>query len=151
MSGAFYVEMSPPKHGGITLTFSVGDQSFAQNFSTRPFPFLDDLIRAVHGLRHGYVDAKILLFIGAPECDLHLQAEVGSSTASLRIVLWPEHSRSKFTRTETLFVFEATRSEIFAPFIAALQRLRDSISDSEFLQEYGSPFPKAAYDQLMAE
>lgn len=150
MSDVFSVDMSPPKHQGMTLAFSAGDQHFSENFSTKTFPFLDNLIRAIHGLRHGYVDEKILLFIGAPECELSLQAEVGSNTASLRIVLWRDGGRSRFAKTETLFAIETFRSEIVLAFVAAARRLRDSIDDDTFLREYGAPFPKLAYQQLMS-
>lgn len=150
MSDAFIVEMSPPKHQGMTFDFSAGDQHVRQNFATHIYPFLDRLIGAIRVLRDGFVDEKIILFLGAPECGLCIQADAGSPEAVLRLDVWPDSRRGKPVQVKTLFSLRTTRQEIISPFVAALRRLRESINDADFAREYGSPFPIREYDQLMA-
>lgn len=150
MTDTFTVEMSPPKHQGMTFDFSDGEQHVRQNFATHIYPFLDRLIGAIRVLKDGFVDEKIILFIGAPECELCIHADAGSSEATLRLDLWPDSRRGKSVRVQTLLSIRATRQEIISPFVGALMRLRASINDLDFAREYGSPFPTREYDQLMA-
>src|SRR5262245_34255214 len=81
MGDDLQVEISPPKSRGMKLRFSSGSQQFEQDFTTSVYPFLEQLCDAIRVLHYGFIDEKIRLLIGAPECDLCLQAAAGSSQA----------------------------------------------------------------------
>jgi len=143
------VEISPPKSRGMKLRFSSGSQQFEEDFTTSVYPFLEQLCDAIRVLHDGFIDERIRLLIGAPECELGLQAAAESSQAVLKIDLWPDRKRSALVPEPTLFRFEGERQDIVSPFVAALRNLRVRISDANFEREYGAPFPAAAYAKLM--
>jgi len=143
------IEISPPKSRGIKLRFSSGSQQFEEDITTSVYPFLEQLCDAVRVLHDGYMDEKIRLLIGAPECDLCLRAAAGSSQAVLSLSFWPDHKRSALSPERSVFRFEGKRQEIVSPFVAALRSLRLRVSDANFEREYGAPFPAAAYARLM--
>jgi hypothetical protein len=143
------IEISPPKSRGMKLRFSSGSQQFEDDITTSVFPFLEQLCDALRVLHDGYIDEKIRLLIGAPECDLHLQAAARSSQAALSLIFWPDHKRCALSPERSVFRFEGERQEIVSPFIAALKSLRLRISDANFEREYGAPFPAAEYARLM--
>ncbi|WP_257169096.1 hypothetical protein [Bradyrhizobium sp. SRS-191] len=143
------IEISPPVSGGMTLRFSSGSQQFEADFTTRVYPFFEDFCDAIRVLHDGFIDDRIRLLIGAPECDLLLQAAAQSSQAVLKINLWPDHKRSALRPEPTVFRFGGARQEIISPFVAALRSVRASTSDATFEHNYGAPFPTAAYDALM--
>jgi hypothetical protein len=134
----------------MTLEFTAGDQHLREDFATHIYPFLEPLLGALRVLRDGYVDEKIILFLGSPQCELCLRAEVGAPEAVLHIDLWPNHKRSKLTSPQTLFRIQRGRVELIEPFAAAVKKLRAGINDADFAREYGAPFPTSAYDQLLA-
>lgn len=145
------VEIEPPKHGGMTLALSAGDQRFRDNFTYAIFPFLVPLIGALRVLHEGgYVDEKMRLLLGAPELEIRIFADMGAPDASLCVDLWPDHKRSKFGQPRPLFSLSASRPEIVSAFVTALRKLRDNISDEDFQRETRSLFPITEYDQLMA-
>ena len=145
------VEISPPKSREMKLRFSFGSQQFEESFTTSVYPFLEQLCHAIRVLHDGFIDEKIRLLIGAPECELCLQAAAGSSQAVLKINLWPGSKRSALSPERSVFRFEGGRKDIVSPFVAALRNLRASISDANFEREYGAPFPAAAYSKLMQQ
>jgi hypothetical protein len=69
----------------MKLRFSSASQQFEEDITTSVFPFLEQLCDAVRVLHDGYIDEKIRLLIGAPACDLCLQAAAGSSQAVLSL------------------------------------------------------------------
>ena len=144
------MHLAPPETRGMTIEFWAGDQHFRENFATHIYPFLDRVIGAVRVLKSGFVDEKIILFLGAPECELCIQAEQGSLDAALWVDLWPNSRRSKFYRPRELFSFRGKRIEIVVPFVKALKGLRESVSDLDFTREYGSPFPAREYSELIS-
>jgi hypothetical protein len=147
---ALVVDICPPEHFSMTVELSDGAQRLSQNFATHIHPFLESLIGTLRVLKQGgFVDDAIVLFVGAPECQLHIQADVGSSRADLRVDLWPDGGRSKFAKPETLIGLCASRDEIAASFAVALRQLRSNVSDQAFLEGYGAPFPTRAYDEMM--
>ena len=129
--------------------FSSGSHQFGQDFTTSVYHFLEQLCDAIRVLHDGVIDEKIRPLIGAPECDLCLQAAAESSRAVLKLNLWPDGKRSALVPEPSVFRFEGGRQDIVSPFIAALRNLRGSISDANFEREYGAPFPAAAYAKLM--
>ncbi|WP_172114340.1 hypothetical protein [Bradyrhizobium aeschynomenes] len=131
------------------LRFASGPREFAADFTTVVYPFFEAFCDAIRVLHDGYINDRIRLLIGAPECDLLLQAAAHSSQAVLKINLWPDHKRSALLPEPTVFVFEGARQEIISPFVAALRSVRAGMSDVEFEQEYRAPFPTAAYAALM--
>jgi hypothetical protein len=133
----------------MKLRFSSGSQQFEQDFTTSVYPFLEQLCDAIRVLHDGFIDEKICLLIGAPECNLCLQAAAGSSQAVLKVNLWRDHKRSALSPERSVFRFEGERQEIVAPFVAALRSLRLRISDANFEREYGALFPATAYAKLM--
>jgi hypothetical protein len=133
----------------MKLRFSSGSQQFEEDFTTRVHPFLEQLCDAIRVLHDGFIDEKILLLIGAPECELCLQAAAESSQAVLKINLLRDHKRSALSSERSVFRFEGERQDIVSPFVAALRNLRASMSDANFEREYGAPFPTAAYAKLM--
>ena len=133
----------------MKLRFSSGSRQFEQEFTTSVFPFLEQLCDAIRVLHDGFIDEKIRLLIGAPECELCLQAGAESSRAVLKINFWPDHKRSALSPERAVFRFEGERQDIASPFVAALKNLRASIKDADFEREYGAPFPAAAYAKLM--
>jgi len=149
MTDNLQVEFSAPISSGMVLRFSSGSQKFEADFNTRVFPFLAEFCDVIRVLHDGFVDDKIRLLIGSPECDLCLQAAAGSSLAVLKINLWPDGKRSALVPEPTVFRFEGERQDIVLPFVAALRNLRASVSDTNFEREYGAPFPAAAYAKLM--
>jgi hypothetical protein len=149
MADDFRVEISPPMSRGMKLRFSSGSQQFEEDFTTSVFPFLEQLCDAIRVLHDGFIDEKIRLLVGAPECDLCLQAATGSSQAVLTINLWPDYKRSALVPEPSVFRFEGRRQDIVMPFVAALRNVRARISDANFEREYGEPFPAAAYARLM--
>lgn len=88
----------------------------------------------------GYIDEKIRLLIGAPECDLRLQAVAGSSEAVLSLIFWPDHKRNALSPERPVFRFDGERQEIVLPFVAALGSLRSRMSDANFERELGHRF-----------
>jgi len=94
MEDDLQVEIWPPKNRSMTLRFSSGSQRFEQDFTTSVFPFLEQLCDAVRVLHDGFIDETIRLLIGAPECDLCLQAAAESSRAVLKVNIWRDHKRS---------------------------------------------------------
>lgn len=132
----------------MLVELSAGNQVVSQYFATHIYPFFEQLIGAVRVLKDGFVNERIVLFLGAPECDLLLKSDVGSSSASIRVDLWPDSKRSTIARPKTLLSFQATRPEIAMPFVVALQRLRTEVSDADFLEGYGEPFPVSQYAAL---
>jgi len=68
----------------MRLRFSCSAQQFEADFTTIVFPFLEQLCDAVRVLHDEYIDEKIRLLIGAPECDLCLQASAGSRPQAQR-------------------------------------------------------------------
>jgi len=151
MAQLFNVEMSPPENCWMMLEFRSGDQYFRQDFATHIHPFMDRLISALRALRTGYLDDRMVLFIGAPECELCLQADANSPGAKLRLDIWPNSKRSAFTRAETVFSVVGDREEIIHPFVTDLKALRGRVSDADFERGFGSPFPVAEYERLIAE
>ena len=149
MADDLHVEIWPPTTRGMKLRFSSGSQQFEEDFTTSVYPFLEQLCDAIRVLHDGFIDEKIYLLIGAPECELCLQAAAESSQAVLKIDLWPDRKRSALVPKPTLFSFEGTRQDVISPFVAALRKLRASINDANFEREYGAPFPAAAYAKLM--
>ncbi|QGZ93335.1 hypothetical protein [Terricaulis silvestris] len=148
MAELFTVEMSPPVHNGMTLDFRSSDQHFRQNFATHIHPFLERLVSALRVLRDGFVDEKIRLFIGAPECEICLQAEANSQVARLRLDIWPDFKRSTMKPPKTVFSIEGSRQEIIEPFVTALKKLRAEVGNADFERGYGSAFPDAEYERL---
>jgi hypothetical protein len=149
MADDLQVEISPPMSRGMKLRFSSGAQQFEEDFTTSVFPFLEQLCDAVRVLHNGFTDEKIRLLIGAPECELCLQAEAESSRAILKINFWSDHRRSALAPERSVFRFEGERRNIVLPFVMALRSLRAGISDVDFEREYGAPFPAAAYAKLL--
>jgi hypothetical protein len=149
MGDDLQVEISPPKSREMKLRFSSGSQQFEEGFTTSVYPFLEQLCDAIRVLHDGFIDEKIRLLIGAPECELCLQAAAESSRAVLKINLWPDRKRSALSPERSVFRFEGGRKDIASPIVAALRNLRVSISDANFEREYGAPFPAAAYAKLM--
>ncbi|WP_315756446.1 MULTISPECIES: hypothetical protein [unclassified Bradyrhizobium] len=149
MADHLRIEMSPPVDGGMMLRISSGPQEFAADFTTQVCPFFEAFCDAIRVLHDGFIDDRIRLLIGAPECDLLLQAAAHSSQAVLKINLWPDHKRSTLVPEPTVFRFEGARQEIISPFVAALTSVRAGLSDAEFAQAYRAPFPTAAYAALM--
>jgi hypothetical protein len=145
------IEISPPMSRGMKLRFSSGSQQFEEDFTTSVYPFLEQLCDAIRVLHDGFIDEKIRLLIGAPECELCLQAAAESSQAVLKINLWPDRQRSALVPEPSVFRFEGGRQDIVSPFVGALRNLRASISDTNFEREYGAPFPAAAYARLMQQ
>jgi hypothetical protein len=94
------------------------------------------------------VEERIILFLGAPECDLLLQSEVGSSVARLQVDWWPDSKRCKIARPKTLLSLSAAREEIALPFVDAFRGLRATVSDADFLEGYGAPFPARQYSAM---
>jgi hypothetical protein len=133
----------------MKLRFSSGSQRFEQDFTTSVYPFLEQLCDAIRVLHDGFIDEKIRLLIGAPECELCLQAAAESSRAILKVNVWRDYKRSALSPECSVFRFEGERQEIVSPFVTALRRLRLRISDASFEPEYGAPFPAAAYAKLM--
>src|SRR5215468_9996828 len=113
------IEISPPKSRGMKLRFSSGSQQFEEDFTTSVFPFLEQLCDAIRVLHDGFIDEKIRLLIGAPECELCLQAAVESSQTVLKINLWPDRKRSALVPEPSVFGFEGERQDIVLPFVAA--------------------------------
>ncbi|MEQ1783200.1 MAG: hypothetical protein ABMA14_17730 [Hyphomonadaceae bacterium] len=150
MADLFTVEIAPPVHNGMTLQFSSSDQHFRQNFATHIHPFLETLVSALRVLRDGFVDEKVKLFIGAPECEICLYAEANSQVAKLWIDLWPDFKRSTMKPPRTLFLVEGSRQQIIDPFVAALKKLRAEVNDADFERGYGAAFPVAAYNRLIS-
>jgi hypothetical protein len=111
----------------MLVELSAGNQVVSQYFATHIYPFFEQLIGAVR---------------------LLLKSDVGSSSASIRVDLWPDCKRSTIARPKTLLSFQATRPEIAMPFVVALQRLRTEVSDADFLEGYGEPFPVSQYAAL---
>jgi hypothetical protein len=149
MSNDLRVEISPPISRWMALRLSSGSQQFGEDFATSVFPFLEQLCDAIRVLHDGYIDETIRLLIGAPECELRLQAEANSPQAVLKINLWPDSRRSALVAEPTVFRFNGQRQSIVLPFVAALKNLRAKISDTDFEREYGGAFPTAAYAKLM--
>ena len=149
MADDLQVEISPPMNRGMKLRFSSGSQHFEEDFTTSVYPFLEQLCDAIRILHDGFVDEKIRLLIGAPECELCLQAAAESSQAVLKINLWPNSKRSATVPAPAVFRFEGGRQNIVAPFVGTLRKLRASVSDANFEREYGAAFPAAAYAKLM--
>jgi hypothetical protein len=135
----------------MKLRFSSTSQQFEEDFTTSVYPFLEPLCDAIRVLRAGFIDEKIRLLIGSPECDLCLQAATESSQAIFKINLWPDYRRSALVPEPSIFKFEGRREEIALPFIRALRNLRASIGDADFEREYGAQFPSAAYAKLMQQ
>lgn len=149
MGDDLQVEISSPKSRWMRLRFASGSQQFEESFTTSVYPFLEQLCGAIRVLHDGYIDERIRLLIGAPECELCLQAAATSSLAVLKMDLWPDHKRSALSPERSVFRFEGGRKDIVSPMVAALRNLRISISDANFEREYGAPFPAAAYAKLM--
>lgn len=151
MANELQVEISPPTGRGMRLRFSSRSQQFEEDFTTSVYPFLEQLCDAIRVLHDGFIDEKIRLLIGAPECELCLRAAAESSQAVFQINLWPDWRRSALVPEPSVFRFEARRQDIVSPFVLALRSLRGRISDASFEQEYGAPFPAAAYAKLMQQ
>jgi len=151
MADDLQVEISPPMSRGMRLRFSSGSQQFEEDFTTSVYPFLEQLCDAIRVLHDGFIDEKIRLLIGAPECELCLQAAAKSSQAVLQINLWPDHKRSALVPEPSVFRFEGGRQDIVSPFVGTLRNLRASLSDANFEREYGAPFPAVAYAKLMQQ
>jgi hypothetical protein len=135
----------------MTLALSAGAQRFRDNFTFKVFPFLSPLVEALRVLQEGrYVDEKITLLLGAPQLEIRIHSEVGDRDASLCVDFWPDSRRSKLTKPPLLFSFSSTRREMVSAFVGALKRLRASASDPVLMQEYGSWFPTAEYERLLA-
>ena len=149
MADDLQVEISTPMSRGMKLRFSSGSQQFEEDFTTSVYPFLEQLCDAIRVLHDGFIDEKIRLLIGAPECELCLQAGAESSRAVLKLNLWPDYKRSALAPERSVFRFEGGRQDIVSPFVAALRNLRAGVSDVKFEREYGAPFPAAAYAKLM--
>jgi hypothetical protein len=149
MANELQVEISPPLGRGMRLRFSSGSQQFEEDFTTSVYPFLEQLCDAIRVLHDGFIDERIRLLIGAPECELCLRAAAESSQAVLKINLWPDWKRSALVPEPSVFRFEGGRQDIVSPFVLALRNLRARISDANFEREYGAPFPAAAYAKLM--
>ena len=149
MADNLQVEISPPKSRWMKLRFSSGSQQFEEDVTTSVYPFLEQLCDAIRVLHDGFIDEKFRLLIGAPECELCLQAAAESSQAVLRINLWPDRKRSVLVPEPSVFRFEGARQDIVSPFVTALRKLRACMSDANFERGYGAPFPAAAYAKLM--
>lgn len=96
MEDDLQVEIWPPKNRSMTLRFSSGSQRFEQDFTTSVFPFLEQLCDAVRVLHDGFIDETIRLLIGAPECDLCLQAAAESSRAVLKVTSGETTSAARY-------------------------------------------------------
>jgi hypothetical protein len=135
MGDDLQVEISPPMSRGMKLRFSSGSQQFEEDFTTSVYPFLEQLCDAIRVLHDGFIDEKIRLLIGAPECELCLQAATESSQAVLKINFWPDYRRSALSPERSVFRFEGERQDIASSFVAALKtceqvRLTPTLSGS---------------------
>jgi hypothetical protein len=141
------VAFGEPSGGWLGFEVRSDAEAYSETFS-HIYPTLPDLCNALCNVLSGRSPGRVVFLLEPKEVEL-LLTPLDDSQCSLRLCAFPDRSRTS-PDGDPVFELAGETTEIVITLWRALRRLQTSLSESDFEERWGEPFPKLEMTALTA-